>query len=105
MYRTTFASPSMGAVPMKLQFQACSFYCRVWVNGHEVGDHRAGGYVAFALDVPASVLSSSAGASNELFVIADNRFNHTTAPMHTGGDFWAYVRPFSFSRYHFIYFV
>ena len=21
---------------------------------------------------------------------ADNRFNHTTAPMHTGGDFWHY---------------
>lgn len=49
---------------------------------------KAGGYVAFSLDVPASVLSSS--AANELFVLADNRFNHTTAPMHTGGDFWHY---------------
>lgn len=45
MYRTTFPSPAAGAVPMRLQFQACSFYCRVWVNGKEVGDHRAGGYV------------------------------------------------------------
>eukprot|EP01050_Picozoa_sp_SAG11_P010027 SAG11_NODE_985_length_6288_cov_53.468972_4_plen_120_part_00 len=27
---------------------------------------------------------------NELFVLADNRFNQTTAPMHTGGDFWHY---------------
>ena len=29
-------------------------------------------------------------AENELFVLADNRYNHTTAPMHTGGDFWHY---------------
>jgi len=86
-YRTNFSSPS-GGLPARLQFQSCSFYCRVWVNGKEIGDHRAGGYVAFSLDVPASVLSSS--AANELFVLADNRFNHTTAPMHTGGDFWHY---------------
>jgi beta-glucuronidase len=41
---------------MRLQFQACSFYCRVWVNGKELGDHRAGGYVAFSLDVPSDAL-------------------------------------------------
>ena len=88
MYRTSFASPGAGA-PVRLQFQACSFYCRVWVNGVEVGDHRAGGYVAFRLDVPANILHID-GQGNELFVLADNRFNHTTAPMHTGGDFWHY---------------
>merc|ERR1711971_566168 len=71
---------------MGLQFQACSFYCRVWVNGEEIGDHRAGGYVAFWLDVPSKILKHE----NELFVLADNRFNRTTAPMHTGGDFWHY---------------
>ena len=85
MYATTFASPV--AAPVRLQFQSCSFYCRVFVTGHEVGDHRAGGYVAFWLDVAASVLKAG---DNELFVIADNRFNATTAPMHTGGDFWHY---------------
>jgi hypothetical protein len=69
--------------------QACSFYCRVWVNGMEVGDHRAGGYVAFALPVPSAAAASGGNStSNELFVLADNRFNSTTAPMHTGGDFW-----------------
>jgi beta-glucuronidase len=88
MYKTTFASPSSGD-PVRLQFQACSFYCRVWVNGKEIGDHRAGGYVAFHLDVPKETLLSSEG-DNELFVLADNRFNATTAPMHTGGDFWHY---------------
>lgn len=86
MYRTQFATPRPG-LPVRLQFQSCGFYCRVWVNGKEVGDHRAGGYVAFWLDVPAKLLS---GSQNELFVLADNRFNSTTAPMHTGGDFWHY---------------
>ena len=75
-----------GALPVRLQFQSCSFYCRVWVNGEEVGDHRAGGFVAFHLDVPAAALKPN--GENELFVLADNRFNATTAPMHTGGDFW-----------------
>eukprot|EP00040_Diaphanoeca_grandis_P027128 m.153731 g.153731 ORF g.153731 m.153731 type:complete len:657 (-) comp30845_c0_seq1:445-2415(-) len=85
MYRTTFDTSTV--VPMRLQFQACSFYCRVFVNGKEIGDHRAGGYVAFHLDVPSEVLEAG---SNELFVLADNRFNSTTAPLHTGGDFWHY---------------
>jgi beta-glucuronidase len=69
----------------RIQFQACSFYCRVWVNGIEIGDHRAGGYVAFSLDIP-----SQNSIDNEIFVLVDNRFNKTTAPLHTGGDFWHY---------------
>ncbi len=76
---------NLTATGAKIQFQACSFYCRVWVNGHEIGDHRAGGYVAFTLDIPPQVT-----LKNELFVLVDNRFNATTAPMHTGGDFWHY---------------
>ena len=84
MYRTKFSSA--GTVPMRLQFQACSFYCRVWVNGNEIGDHRAGGYVAFWLDIPTAMLKAS--GENELFVLADNRFNKTTAPMHTGFVCW-----------------
>ena len=28
--------------------------------------------------------------THELFVLVDNRFNSTTAPLHTGGDFWHY---------------
>lgn len=72
----------------KIQFQACSFYCRVWINGHEIGDHRAGGYVAFVLNIPPQ--DSFNNNINEIFVLVDNRFNATTAPMHTGGDFWHY---------------
>jgi beta-glucuronidase len=69
----------------RIQFQACSFYCRVWVNGNEIGDHRAGGYVAFFLDIPAQN-----STDNEIFVLTDFRFNKTTAPLHTGGDFYHY---------------
>ena len=88
MYKTSFKSPAAKGAAVRLQFQSCSFYCRVWVNGEEVGDHRAGGYVAFSLDVEQKLLKTT--GENELFVIADNRFNATTAPMHTGGDFWHY---------------
>lgn len=67
------------AAGARLQFRGCSFYCRVWVNGKEIGDHRAGGYVAFTLDIP-----PQDSVDNEIFVLVDDRFNKTTAPMHTG---------------------
>jgi beta-glucuronidase len=77
----------------RIQFQACSFYCRIWINGQEIGDHRAGGYVAFSLDVPQHRESIDGQGivhnnTNEIFVLVDNRFNKTTAPLHLGGDFW-----------------
>jgi beta-glucuronidase len=101
-FRTTFRHPLLrpqqhrteaaAAAPARIQFQACSFYCRVWVNGKEIGDHKAGGYVAFFLDVPPSLLyhKNDDDAMVEVFVLVDNRFNETTAPLHTGGDFWHY---------------
>ena len=39
VYRTTFQQTSERA---RLWFGACSFYCRVWVDDTEVGEHRAG---------------------------------------------------------------
>jgi len=105
---TTTTTITTTASPGRIQFQACSFYCRVWVNGIEIGDHKAGGYVPFFLEVPVEVLlprndgqmSSRSSENNEddhddpllveLFVLVDNRFNETTAPLHTGGDFWHY---------------
>jgi hypothetical protein len=95
----------------RIQFQACSFYCRVWLNGVEIGDHTAGGYIAWWLDVSDDVLRlgrkrqpqsksqqhlqknsapETVVRTHELFVLVDNRFNSTTAPLHTGGDFWHY---------------
>jgi beta-glucuronidase len=32
----------------------------------------------------------SSSETRELLVLADDRFNSTTAPTHTGGDFWNY---------------
>ena len=93
MTSTDVRSASVSAVTAaRIQFQSCSFYCRVWINGNEIGDHRAGGYVAFTLDIPANYLLSEDNSTikNELFVLVDNRFNRTTAPMHLGGDFWHY---------------
>lgn len=95
-FRTTFQHSSH--LPARIMFQACSFYCRVWLNGYELGENRAGGYVAWWLDVPTEALTSSSCNANggkccdthELTVLVDNRFNDTTAPLHTGGDFWHY---------------
>eukprot|EP00045_Choanoeca_perplexa_P016700 m.229236 g.229236 ORF g.229236 m.229236 type:complete len:619 (-) comp17334_c0_seq13:95-1951(-) len=71
--------------PGLLYFAACSFYCQVFVDGQSLGDHRAGGYQPFWITVPAS-----SQETRELLVLVDNRFNSTTAPTHTGGDFWHY---------------
>lgn len=83
LYRTHFLQNGHA----RLQFMGCSFYCRVFVDGQEVGEHRAGGYVPWWLDLP---VPGTGNATRELFVMADNRFNRTTAPVHTGGDFWNY---------------
>ena len=85
MYRRTFTQRGLA----RLQFLACSFYCRVFVDGEEIGDHRAGGYVPWWIEVPAPKKGPSE-VTRELFVLADNRFNKSTAPVHTGGDFWSY---------------
>ena len=83
MYRRSFQQKGRA----RLQFMGCSFYCRVFVDGKEVGEHRAGGFVPWWLDLESP---SPSEITRELFVLADNRFNRTTAPLHTGGDFWHY---------------
>eukprot|EP00522_Entomoneis_paludosa_P016481 CAMPEP_0172449260 /NCGR_PEP_ID=MMETSP1065-20121228/8005_1 /TAXON_ID=265537 /ORGANISM="Amphiprora paludosa, Strain CCMP125" /LENGTH=719 /DNA_ID=CAMNT_0013200893 /DNA_START=167 /DNA_END=2326 /DNA_ORIENTATION=- len=81
----------------RLQFQSCGFYCRVWINGHEIGEHRSG-WTAFFLDIPPEILHTN--GTQEVFVLADNRFNQTTAPVHTGGDFWHYGGLFRSVEWH-----
>ena len=58
------------------------------------GDHRASGYTPFWVDVDidADDTSTSAGVAkvHELLIMADNRYNRTTAPTHTGGDFYEF---------------
>ena len=82
MYETTFETGSQET--QWLEFMSCSFFCRAWVDGAEVGNHTAGGYVPFRLAIPPKA------GKRTLVVLADNRFNDTTAPLHTGGDFWHY---------------
>lgn len=82
-YRTTMSiAPN---TPAAIYFAACGFYCKIFVDGQDLGDHRAGGYQPFWVDVP-----PSPAASRELLVVVDNRFNSTTAPTTTGGDFYFY---------------
>ena len=84
-YRRTMSLPA-GRHGL-LQFGACSFYCRVFIDGVLVGSNNfTGGYTPFWVDVPADASRST----REVFVLADNRWNATTAPVHTGGDFYCY---------------
>lgn len=69
----------------KIQFMGCAFYCKVWIDDELVGANRAGGYAPWSVEVPPTKTGT-----RSLTVLADNRFNSTTAPLHTGGDFWHY---------------
>ena len=65
-----------------VEFFGCAFYCRVFVDDELVGENFGGGYAPWYLPLPSE--------GKKLTVMADNRFNATTAPLHTGGDFWHY---------------
>jgi beta-glucuronidase len=62
-----------------------SFYCRVFIDGAELGEHRAGGYQPFDFIIPPST-----NQTRLLTVVVNNEFNFTTAPTHTGGDFYMF---------------
>jgi len=82
-YRTTVSIDPTSDV--LLYFTACSFYCSVFVDDVWVGDHRAGGYQPFWFSAKKNTKSV-----REIFVVVDNRWNATTAPTTTGGDFYFY---------------
>ena len=58
------------------------------LHGIDLGAHYGGGYVPFWIDVPMKWAKST----REVLVLVDNRFNQTTAPVHTGGDFYMGLR-------------
>ena len=70
---------------LHLEILACSFYCRVWIDGVPVAEHRAGGYSPFWVMLP-----RSKEPERELLILADNRFHRSTAPLHTRGDFYQF---------------
>ena len=74
---------SMYAPPSCPKLLVCLRLLTIFFFQSQIGDHQAGGYVGFYLDVPAED-GDDLPKEHELFVLADNRFNHTTAPLHTG---------------------
>ncbi|MDD5348714.1 MAG: glycoside hydrolase family 2 TIM barrel-domain containing protein [Chthoniobacteraceae bacterium] len=83
IYRTRFtASPNH---PVRLEFGAVSFWCRVYVDGMFLAEHACG-YSPFTVDVP-----GAAGETRELTVLLDNRFDFARVPMHEEYfDFYQY---------------
>ncbi len=66
-----------------LRFGAASLVAKVYLNGHEVGEHR-GGFAAFAFPISRFVKSGA----NELAVRVDNSRNTDVTPL--SGDFTIY---------------
>ncbi|CAK0815525.1 unnamed protein product [Prorocentrum cordatum] len=68
--------PSRGGAAAVLHFGGCAMRCLVAVDGQLLEDHA--GLSPFWVDVP----PGRAGRSREVLVLADNRFNSTTHPVH-----------------------
>jgi beta-galactosidase/beta-glucuronidase len=71
----------------KLHFEACSMWCRIYIDGKEISEVGHGGYTPFWVNVP----PSNTSATRELVVIADNRFDPKRTPTHyVYYDFYQY---------------
>jgi beta-glucuronidase len=82
LYRTTInTNPNTFA---RIRFGACGLFCSVWVDGIQVGTHGGNGYTAFWI----GGIAPSAKKTRTLEIIADNRFNYTTAILHSYVDDW-----------------
>ena len=72
--------------PAALHFQACSIYCRIFVDGKEIANSTAGGFTPFWADVPAA-----ATAERTLVVMASNVFDAVLTPTQAAYyDFYQY---------------
>jgi beta-galactosidase/beta-glucuronidase len=72
-YKATVSVPANQ--PAALHFQACSIYCRVFVDGKEVASNTAGGFTPFWADVPPAASSERA-----VIVMASNVFDTVLTP-------------------------
>ena len=68
----------------KLRIGACGFYCRVFIDGLFMGDHGGNGYTAFWI----GGIPPSNNSIRLIEIIADNRFNLTTARLHAYANDW-----------------
>lgn len=74
VYRTKLhASPGRA---LRLNFEAVSLWCRVYLDGLLLGEHACG-YTGFWVEAPASE-----APDRELVVVVDNRFDFQRSPLH-----------------------
>ena len=84
VYRAKVAIPA--GKPAALHFEACSIFCRVFVDGKEVANSTAGGFTPFWVDVPPASV-----AERTLLVVASNVFDTTLTPTQAAYyDFYQY---------------
>jgi hypothetical protein len=83
-YKTTVSIPP--GRPAALHFQACSIYCRVFVDGKEIANSTAGGFTPFWADVPPGTV-----AERTVVVMASNVFDPVLTPTQAAYyDFYQY---------------
>ena len=73
VYRAKVAIPS--GLPSALHFEACSIYCRIFVDGVELANNTAGGFTPFWVSVPAAKTEE-----RTLTVVASNVFDPVLTP-------------------------
>ena len=85
VYRANVAIPA--GRPAALHFEACSIYCRVFVDGAEVANSTAGGFTPFWVSVP----SNAKKADRTVTVVASNVFDPVLTPTQAAYyDFYQY---------------
>ncbi len=68
-YHRTFSVPAAWrGRRLRLHFGAVDWRCRVWVNGHEIGEHQ-GGYDAFTFDITDALRGN--GAEDMVVCVSD----------------------------------
>ena len=84
MYRAKVAIPA--GQPAALHFEACSIYCRIFVDGAEIANSTAGGFTPFWVSVPAAKTGT-----RTLTVVACNVFGPVLTPTQAAYcDFYQY---------------
>ncbi len=77
---------TMKGQQLRLHFAAVYHSAVIYVNGHQVGDHRNAGYTPFSVDITKAV---SYGGDNKLVVRVDNRFSDNNLPFRRHFDWTA----------------
>lgn len=83
-YRLRFDAPrSWASQYVRVEFEAVTHIAQVFLNGKEIGQHIARGYIAFTTDLSPDL---KAGQQNTLLVRVDNRPNDRMLPRNKSYD-------------------